>query len=85
MPETEQKLDVRIIPSHKKHSTIFDTYEALGEGETFLIINDHDPRPLGYQMAAVYGQEKFSWEYLEEGPGVWKVRIGKVENLTNNV
>ncbi|WP_372635568.1 DUF2249 domain-containing protein [Fodinibius sp.] len=80
MPDTIEKIDVRKIAPHKKHSTIFDTYDALEEGETFMIINDHDPKPLGYQMAAVHGEENFSWEYLEEGPDVWKVRIGKVEN-----
>lgn len=80
MPGTEQQLDVRKIPPHKKHSTIFDTYDALEEGETFVIVNDHDPKPLGYQMAAVHGEQKFSWEYLQKGPDVWKVRIGKVED-----
>lgn len=80
MPETEQQIDVRRIAPHKKHSTIFDTYDALEQGDAFMIINDHDPKPLGYQMAAVYGAETFFWEYLEEGPDIWKVRIGKTEH-----
>jgi uncharacterized protein (DUF2249 family) len=45
--------------------------------ESFIIINDHDPKPLRYQMAAMHGKESFSWDYIEEGPKVWKVHIGK--------
>lgn len=77
MSETEQQLDVRKIPPYKKHSTIFKTYEGLKAGEAFVIVNDHDPKPLGFQFTAQYGKDKFSWEYLEKGPEVWKVRIGK--------
>lgn len=77
MDDTIKQLDVRKIPPYKKHSTIFNTYDGLKAGESFVIINDHDPKPLRYQMAAVHGQEKFRWEYLENGPEVWKVLIGK--------
>lgn len=77
MPDTEQQLDVRTMPPPKRHSTIFEMFDELEEGNAFVIINDHDPKPLGYQMAVVHGEEKFSWEYLQEGPDVWKVRIGK--------
>jgi len=77
MPDTVEELDVRKIPPHKKHSTIFKTYDNLDEGETFIIINDHDPKPLRYQLSAMHGKDGFSWDYLEEGPEVWKVHIGK--------
>ncbi len=77
MPETVEEIDVRKIPPHKKHSTIFQTYDALEDGEAFIIINDHDPKPLRYQMAAVQGKDSFTWEYLEEGPEVWRVHLGK--------
>ena len=77
MPDTEQQLDVRTMPPPERHSTIFETFDKLEEGEAFVIINDHDPRPLGYQMAAIHGEDKFSWEYLQKGPDVWKIRIGR--------
>lgn len=77
MSDTIEQLDVRKILPHKKHSTIFKTYDSLDEGEAFIIINDHDPKPLRYQMAALKGKDTFSWQYLEEGPEVWKVMIGK--------
>jgi uncharacterized protein (DUF2249 family) len=40
------------------------------------LINDHDPKPLHYQLMAEY-ENKFEWEYLEQGPEVWRVSIGK--------
>jgi uncharacterized protein (DUF2249 family) len=41
-----------------------------------LLINDHEPRPLYYQFL-IELPEKFDWEYLQAGPEVWQVRIGK--------
>ncbi len=41
-------------------------------GQSFMLINDHDPKPLYCQfMQECDGQ--FSWEYLEEGPDTWHV------------
>jgi uncharacterized protein (DUF2249 family) len=79
MPETTQnpiELDVRIIPPREKHPTIFQTFETLEPGESFILVNDHDPFPLRYQFQAER-EGQFEWEYLEEGPTVWRVRIGK--------
>ena len=59
-----------------KHPTIFKKFDALQEGESFVIINDHDPKPLYYQLLAERGNI-FTWEYLEQGPEVWKVYIKK--------
>lgn len=61
-----------------KHPTIFKKFDALNEGESFVIINDHDPKPLYYQLLAERGNI-FSWEYLEQGPEIWKVYIKKNE------
>ena len=38
------------------------------------IHNDHDPKPLYYQLLGERGNI-FVWEYLEQGPEWWKVRI----------
>ncbi len=73
---TPTELDVRIIAPRDKHPTIFNKFHALGAGESFMLVNDHDPKPLYYQFAAEHAGA-FEWEYLEKGPQVWKVRIGK--------
>jgi len=77
MTKTEEQIDVQEIDPQIRHATIFEKFDALKKGEAFIIINDHDPQPLGYQMAAIRGANAFSWEYLEEGPETWRVRIGK--------
>jgi regulator of cell morphogenesis and NO signaling len=61
-----------------KHPTIFRKFDALAEGESFVIVNDHDPKPLYYQLLAERGNI-FSWDYLEQGPEIWKVHIKKYE------
>lgn len=60
----------------QKHPTIFIRFDELLEGESLTIHNDHDPKPLYYQLVGERGNI-FTWEYLEEGPEWWKVRIAK--------
>jgi uncharacterized protein (DUF2249 family) len=70
------ELDVRSEVPARRHERILSTYTALGSGETFVLVNDHDPKPLYYQFAAEY-PDQFTWDYVESGPDVWKVRIGR--------
>jgi len=69
-------LDVTRIEPRLKHPTIFSHFDALEAGEAFTISNDHDPRPLYYQLLGERGNI-FTWEYLESGPQRWQVRIAK--------
>ncbi|MBX6342754.1 MAG: DUF2249 domain-containing protein, partial [Thermomicrobiaceae bacterium] len=70
-------MDVRAIPPRERHPRIFNTIARLAPGETLRIVNDHDPKPLYYQlMAERPGQ--VDWEYLESGPEVWQVRITRL-------
>lgn len=69
-------LDVTLIDPKVKHLTIFRHFDALAEGESFEIHNDRDPKPLYYQLLGERGAG-FSWDYLEEGPEKWVVRISK--------
>ena len=69
-------LDVTKLAPREKHPTIFSRYHALKEGESLTIHNDHDPKPLYYQMQGEMG-DVFTWEYLEQGPAWWRVKIIK--------
>ncbi|MBP3839524.1 MAG: hemerythrin domain-containing protein, partial [Chryseobacterium sp.] len=51
-------------------------FDALLAGEVFVIENDHDPKPLYYELLAERGNI-FTWEYLEQGPEWFKVKIAK--------
>lgn len=67
-------LDVTVIEPRFKHSTIFQKFDSLQPGQGFVIHNDHDPRPLYYQLLGERG-DIFTWEYLQSGPDAWKVQI----------
>lgn len=69
-------LDVTQLEPRMKHPTIFSRFDDLNEGESLTIHNDHDPKPLYYQLLGERG-DVFTWEYLAEGPEWWKVKIAK--------
>lgn len=71
-------LNVTLLEPRLKHPTIFKQFDALQPGEAFQILNDHDPKPLYYQMIAERGNV-FSWKYLKQGPQWWQVEIRKNE------
>lgn len=77
MHEAASELDVRRVPPPRRHGLIFQTFDNLKPGASFTLINDHDPKPLFYQFNAEH-PGAFTWEYEERGPGIWRVRIGKV-------
>jgi len=71
-----QELDVTTVIPRERHPLIFRTFDGLEKGGSFLLINDHDPKPLYYSF--LHEREGlFEWEYLEQGPVIWKVRISK--------
>jgi regulator of cell morphogenesis and NO signaling len=72
----ENILDVTKLAPREKHPTIFSRYHALAKGESLILHNDHDPKPLYYQMQGELG-DVFTWAYLEQGPQRWRVKITK--------
>lgn len=73
---TIEILNVTLIEPRLKHPTIFERFDALVPGDAFIIHNDHDPKPLYFQLLGERG-DIFNWEYLENGPEWWKVKISK--------
>lgn len=70
------ELDLRPLPPRQRHQLIFDTWRSLTPGSALRIINDHDPKPLYYQFEAEHKGE-FTWDYDQQGPEDWAVRIGR--------
>jgi uncharacterized protein (DUF2249 family) len=75
---TAKTVDVRTIVPRERHGLIFKTFHELKPQESFELVNDHDPKPLYYQFSFEH-KDQFTWDYLEQGPAVWRVRIGKKE------
>ena len=73
-PET---IDVRTLVPMQRHQRIFELVDALAPGMGFVLVNDHDPKPLYYQLEAEHPRQ-FSWTYLERGPEVWRVEIARL-------
>src|SRR5664279_364410 len=72
----DRELDVRHLAPAQRHETIFAEYHALDPGTGYVLVNDHDPKPLRYQFEAEHAGE-FTWDAVESGPEVWRVRVGR--------
>lgn len=74
---TAHVIDVRKISPPERHPFIFQTFDNLALGESFILVNDHNPKPLHYQFK-IERAEAFTWEYLEDGPEEWQIRVSRV-------
>jgi uncharacterized protein (DUF2249 family) len=74
-------IDVRTIAHVDRHSLIFKSFEVLKAGEAMELLNDHRPSPLQAQFAERFAGA-FEWQYLQDGPLLWQVKIDKVSNET---
>ena len=71
------ELDVRNLRKPDKHPTIFEAFRALGQGGSFVLVNNHDPVHLHDEFETEHPDE-FGWDYLESGPRVWRIRLTKL-------
>jgi uncharacterized protein (DUF2249 family) len=80
MPEAE--LDARVLPKPEKHKTIFATFAKLAVGESFVLLNDHEPEPLRLEFEREH-PGSYGWEYLEKGRdrgALWRTRISRLSS-----
>lgn len=68
-------LDVRPTEPKDRFETIMGAYHALQPGSTLELVVDHDPRCMYYTLQATEGDDAFLFEYLEDGPEVWRVEV----------
>ena len=74
---TVSELDLRDMPRPQRHPIVFTRFDRLKEGESFVLINDHDPQPLRRQIERTR-EGKMAWEYIERGPECYRIRITRV-------
>ena len=70
-------LDVRPLRKPDKHPTVFAAYSALACGESFVLVNNHDPLHLHDEFESEH-PGSYDWDYLESGPRVWRIQIRKL-------
>lgn len=67
-------LDVRPLPPPRKSATVLAAFDRLEGGESFVLVDDHDPDGVrSYVEAKRPGQVR--WEALRDGPHVWHIEI----------
>lgn len=71
------KIDVRELEKEDRIGTIYSTFDSLKPGEQMELINDHDPVHL-YQKLSIDRGGEFDWNYLAEGPDVWRIVIRRL-------
>lgn len=74
MFDVTPELDVRSLPPPKRHPEIFGAFDGLKPGAGFVLVNDHDPKPLLYQFQTERPGQ-FEWSALEAGPTRFRIEI----------
>jgi uncharacterized protein (DUF2249 family) len=74
---TKDPLDVRSLRKPDKHPAVFAAYNALEPGESFVLVNSHDPIHLEDEFKVEH-TGSYGWDYLERGPRVWRIQISKL-------
>lgn len=74
------EIDVREIPPKNRHPKIMDEFDSLEPGEALTLINDHDPKPLFYEMQAeIDSFDADNYEVEKEGPERFVATFPKLE------
>lgn len=74
MIELTASLDVRTIPPPSRHIELSRVFDALGPGESFILVNDHEPTSFLRQLQ-VERAGRFEWNVLEAGPERFRIEI----------
>lgn len=75
-------LDLRSLAPRERHDLIFERLADLATGDTLRLINDHDPKPLRYQLDAECPHQ-FAWEPVETGPQRWIIDITNTASVVD--
>ncbi len=69
-------IEVQSIPAPQRHEVIFAAFDSLASGDSIIIQNNHDPKPLLTQFDEKRTSQ-FTSTYLLSGPIEWKVKLTK--------
>lgn len=72
--QPQNVIDVRTIIPRERHPLIFQRLAALQPGEALRLMNDHNPKPLHYQLQAERPGQ-YEWNVVEDGPEQWQIDI----------
>jgi uncharacterized protein (DUF2249 family) len=70
-------IEVQSIPAPQRHELIFAAFDSLIAGDSIIIQNNHDPKPLLSKFDEKRPTQ-FTLTYLVNGPIEWKVKLTKI-------
>lgn len=73
----EGDLDVRTIDHSVRHARVIGVVTSLVPGESMVIAADHAPRGVMREIEMDVPGD-FRFEYLSEGPSLWRLQIERV-------
>ncbi len=73
------EIDLRSLPAAQRHRNVLRNARALTVGTSFVFVTDRDPEPFYYQLQTQHRHE-FFWNYLDRGPSIWRVQVGRLQN-----
>jgi uncharacterized protein (DUF2249 family) len=71
-------VDIRQLgPCAERKACVLAAFDALGRGESLIVVNDHLPRGLRTH----FDEQRpglFAWRPLEDGPSTFRVQIERL-------
>ncbi|HLT78709.1 MAG TPA: DUF2249 domain-containing protein [Ferrovibrio sp.] len=74
--KAEETIDVRFVAPPMRNALILGNAMRLSLGEALLFVDDHDPKPVLYQLRNGF-PSSFRWKYRAKGPDVWQICISR--------
>ncbi|MFC7082239.1 DUF2249 domain-containing protein [Halorussus caseinilyticus] len=72
------RVDVREMPPPERHTEIHDAFAEMDGGEVLEVVNDHEPKPLFYEMRAeVESFDPDGYEVEREGERTFVAQFPK--------
>lgn len=68
------QLDVRPLPLWQRLDAVLAAWAALTDDDSLELLVEFDPSPLRLYLSAC-ARPACTWEPIEEGPVVWRVRL----------
>jgi len=73
--DNSSELDVREVPKPQRHPLIFARFDALAVGESFVLVNSHDPVHLRQEFERDH-PGTYDWTYLPtDDRRLWRIEI----------
>lgn len=69
-----RELDVRSLPLARRHLEVLGAFDDLRADEAFVLVADHDPKPLLHQFQSER-PGRFEWSILEAGPTRFRIEV----------